>query len=102
MSAPLFGCRVRVELAGASQGSDRAQDQPEKAILRPWKAGDRVRLRYSSGPRKIKEVLERMNVTGTERVQWPVLEVGGRILWMRGAELEPDAAIRIFVEPLAR
>ena len=102
MSAPLFGCRVRVELAGASQGSDRAQDQPEKAILRPWKAGDRVRLRYSSGPRKIKEVLERMNVTGTERVQWPVLEVGGRILWMRGAELEPDAAIRVFVEPLAR
>jgi tRNA(Ile)-lysidine synthase len=102
MSAPLFGCRVRVELPGASQGSDRAQDQPEKAILRPWKAGDRVRLRYSSGPRKIKEVLERMNVTGTERVQWPVLEVGGRILWMRGAELEPDAAIRIFVEPLAR
>jgi tRNA(Ile)-lysidine synthase len=51
-----------------------------------------VRLRYSSGPRKVKEVLERLRVTGTERAVWPVLEIGGRIVWMRGVELEPDPA----------
>ena len=95
--APLFGCRLRLELAEAP----RPADAPSTAILRAWKPGDRVRLRYSSGLRKIKEVLERMKVTGAERVQWPVLDVGGRILWMRGAELEPDPVIRIFVEPLA-
>ena len=59
-----------------------------------------MRLRYSSGPRKIKEVLERMRVTGADRIHWPVLEVEGRILWMRGAELEPDPAIRVSVEAL--
>jgi tRNA(Ile)-lysidine synthase len=57
------------------------------AVVRPWKPGDRVRLRYSSGPRKVKEVLERMKVTGDDRAHWPVLEVAGRIIWMRGVEL---------------
>ena len=96
LSAPRFNCRIRLDLTGAVQpGPDRS-----KAVLRPWKAGDRVRLRHSSGPRKIKEVLERMKVTGADRVHWPVLDVGGRILWMRGAELEPDPTIRVSVEPL--
>jgi tRNA(Ile)-lysidine synthase len=40
-----------------------------------------------------------MKVTGEDRTAWPVLEVGGRILWMQGAELEPDPAIRITAEP---
>ena len=30
-----------------------------KAVIRSWKPGDRVRLRYSSGLEKVKEVLER-------------------------------------------
>lgn len=96
VSAPLFNCRVRVDL---TRSAEPAADRP-KAVLRPWRPGDRVRLRYSSGPRKIKEVLERMKVTGADRVHWPVLDVGGRILWMQGAELEPDPAISVSVEPL--
>jgi tRNA(Ile)-lysidine synthase len=63
--------------------------------LRNWKPGDRVMLRYSSGPRKVKEVLERLRVTGTNRAQWPVLELDGRIIWMRGAELQPEPGIAI-------
>ena len=100
VSAPGFGCRVRLDLADSPRTPADASVPARKAVLRPWKPGDRVRLRYSSGPRKIKEVLERMKVTGTERVRWPVLEVEGRILWMRGAELEPDPAIRVSIEPL--
>ena len=73
---------------------------PSKAVLRPWKPGDRVRLRYSSGPRKVKEVLERMKVNGEERTRWPVLEAAGHILWMRGVEVEPDPAIQVAVDPL--
>ena len=52
-----------------------------------------MRLRYSSGPRKVKEVLERLRVTGSSRSVWPVLEVGGRIVWMKGVEVEPEQGI---------
>jgi tRNA(Ile)-lysidine synthase len=45
--------------------------------------------------RKVKEVLERLRVTGNERAVWPVLEVGGRIVWMRGVELEPEPGFMI-------
>jgi tRNA(Ile)-lysidine synthase len=65
------------------------------AVLRNWRPGDRVRLRYSSGPRKVKEVLERMRVTGSSRMRWPVLEAGGRIVWMKGVELEPEPGIKV-------
>jgi tRNA(Ile)-lysidine synthase len=54
-----------------------------------------VRLRYSSGPRKVKEVLERLRVTGTGRSVWPVLEVDGRIVWMKGVEVEPEAGLAV-------
>src|SRR5208282_421586 len=70
-------------------------DLPQTAILRNWKPGDRVRLRYSSGLRKVKEVLERKHVTGTERAIWPVLEAGGRVVWMKGVELEAEPGLAI-------
>jgi hypothetical protein len=28
---------------------------------------------------------------------WPVLEASGRILWMKGVELEPEPGIRVTV-----
>jgi tRNA(Ile)-lysidine synthase len=102
IDAPAFGMSLRIERAlpetseNARVGSDPIE---QTAILRNWKPGDRVRLRYSSRPRKVKEVLERLHVTGTERALWPVLEVEGRILWMKGVELEPDP--RLTVEALA-
>jgi tRNA(Ile)-lysidine synthase len=67
----------------------------QTATLRNWRPGDRVRLRYSSAPRKVKEVLERLKVTGSNRALWPVLELEGRIAWMLGIELEPVPGIRI-------
>jgi len=82
-----FGIRLRID----APPSAASQPQPAPtARLRNWKPGDRVRLRYSGGPRKVKEVLERLRVTGTSRALWPVLEVGGRIVWMKGVELEPE------------
>jgi len=100
LSAPVHGLRFRLDLSPASRSRPAAQTDLPKAVLRPWKAGDRVRLRYSSGPRKVKEVLERMKVTGEERARWPVLEADGRIIWMRGIEVEPDSAIRVVVETM--
>ena len=98
--APEFQCRISLEFASGSAPSAGSDGGPKKAILRPWKPGDRVRLRYSSGPRKVKEVLERMKVTGEDRSRWPVLEVAGRIIWMRGVELESDPDVSVSVSDL--
>jgi tRNA(Ile)-lysidine synthase len=91
--AEVFGVYLRVE------GVPAAASDAE-ACLRNWRPGDRVTLRYSSGPRKVKEVLERLRVTGTRRALWPVLELEGRILWMQGAELEPEPGITVVATSL--
>jgi tRNA(Ile)-lysidine synthase len=96
IEAPAFGLHLRIDSAEPSAaGIAGAQ-----ATLRNWKPGDRVRLRYSSGWRKVKEVLERLRITGSARKFWPVLDVQGHILWMQGAELEPEPGIAIAVSPL--
>jgi tRNA(Ile)-lysidine synthase len=86
--ASAFGCRFHAHAANPGP----------PATIRNWRPGDRVTLRYSSGPRKIKEVLERLKVTGTARAEWPVVEWQGQILWMQGAELQPVSEITISVE----
>ncbi len=99
IDAPAFGLRLRVDLAVAKAPSGTPNGpggSPAKtATLRNWKPGDRVRLRHSGGLRKVKEVLERMRVTGTDRALWPVLEIDGMIAWMRGAELESHPGLLI-------
>jgi tRNA(Ile)-lysidine synthase len=94
VAASAFGIRLRIEVVGADAGDGMV------GRLRNWKAGDRVRLRYSSGQRKVKDVLERLRVTGSGRTLWPVLEVDGRIVWMKGAELEPEPGIRVVATTL--
>ena len=86
IAAPAFGLRVRVEIAAAAEGQAASG---MSATVRNWRPGDRVRLRYSGGERKVKEVLERLRVTGSCRRVWPVLELDGHIVWMRGVEVEP-------------
>jgi tRNA(Ile)-lysidine synthase len=99
IDGPAFEVRLEIRLASAKAGKHapggRNGMAPRSAILRNWKPGDRVRLRYSAGPRKVKEVLERMRVTGSDRALWPVLEVEGRIVWMKGVELEREAGLEI-------
>ncbi len=95
--APAFGLHLRIEISASGAAATAA---PRTALLRNWRAGDRVRLRYSGSPRKVKEVLERLRITGTERNLWPVLEMVGRIVWMRGVELEPDAEVRVVARDL--
>jgi tRNA(Ile)-lysidine synthase len=87
-----FGLLVSVQVEPG------AQPPASGATLRNWRPGDRVRLRHSSGPRKVKEVLERLRVSGSERSVWPVVEIGGRIAWMKGADVEPEPGIEIRVE----
>lgn len=100
IDATSFACRLRIDSTGAMPSDLGLNGERLMAVMRPWKAGDRVRLRYSSSPKKVKEVLERMKVTGDDRARWPVVEVGGRIVWMQGVEVEPDPVVRIRVESL--
>lgn len=91
IAAPAFGLRIQIDCPATGKSGPTAA----QATLRNWRPGDRVRLRYSSGWRKVKEVLERLRVTGSARRLWPVLELERRILWMQGVELEPEAGIVI-------
>jgi tRNA(Ile)-lysidine synthase len=97
VEAPSFGLRIRISLPA---GSPELEPPGGPAKLRNWRPGDRVRLRYSSSPRKVKEVLERLRVTGTGRALWPVLEIDGRIIWMKGVELEPEPGITVVATDL--
>lgn len=92
VNAPEFGLYVRVDLVETTGGGPHPAPS---ACLRVWRAGDRVRLRYSSSAKKVKEVLEKLRVTGTERKCWPVLELDGRIVWMRGVSVEPLPGFRV-------
>ena len=98
IDAPLFDLHLRIEFT--AQTAKSAATLPTAGALRNWRPGDRARLRYSSGPRKVKELLDRLKVTGSDRALWPVLELDGRILWMKGVELEPEPGLRIVAEPL--
>ena len=98
VDAPAYGLRIEIRLTGPT-----AQSFPvESSILRPWKPGDRVTLRHSSSPKKVKEVLERLKVSGPARALWPVLDWQGTILWMQGVAVEPHPNIEIFAVPFPR
>jgi tRNA(Ile)-lysidine synthase len=92
----MYGLKpVPVVSADRADGLKPVPSTGSVATLRNWRPGDRVRLRHSGGPRKVKEVLERLRVTGSRRAIWPVLEVDGRIAWMKGVELEPEPGIAV-------
>ena len=86
--APEYGVCLLVESAATTAGT-----------LRAWKSGDRVTLRHSRGPKKVAEVLDRLHIVGTARKNWPVVEADGRIVWMRGAEVEAPG-FRFTAQPL--
>jgi tRNA(Ile)-lysidine synthase len=85
--AEAFGFRLIANIA-ADPGPNMVP-----AVLRTSKPGDRVHLRYSTGQKRMKEVLERLKIASDERKNWPVLEWQGEIVWIKGAEVESRAAI---------
>jgi tRNA(Ile)-lysidine synthase len=91
---PVYGFPIPGEIRAPEYGlclrGERAQAAPASAgaILRCWKPGDRVTLTHSRGPKKVAEVLDRLHVVGGARKNWPVVEWEGRIVWMRGVEVE--------------
>jgi tRNA(Ile)-lysidine synthase len=91
---PIYAFPVPGEIRAPEYGlclrGERTQDgfSSASAVLRPWKAGDRVTLAHSRRPRKVADVLDRLHVLGEARKNWPVVEWEGIIIWMRGVEVE--------------
>ena len=82
VDAVAWGLRCTATVLDAEAGTLPA------AVVRCWRPGDRVTLKHSRGPKKVKEVLERMRVPGEERARWPVVEWQGRIVWMLGVQVD--------------
>lgn len=93
VTAPNFGIHVRVELGRPPPcGNGLAAPRVPDAILRAPRPGDKVRLRHSSGPRKLKDIFERLNIAAADRPSWPLIEWNGEIVWMQGIEIQSGAA----------
>lgn len=86
------GIRLRARLTG----DERERTWPA-AILRTPRAGDRVKLRYSRGPKPLKEIFERMQVEAEARKTWPLVEWAGRIVWMKDVVVEAEAPFAVEV-----
>jgi tRNA(Ile)-lysidine synthase len=84
VDAPAFGLRLEATL-----GCQPLTSLPE-ARLRASRPGDRVALRHSRSPLKIKEALQRARLPVTPTC--PVVEWQGEIVWMPGAAVESSAA----------
>ncbi len=87
------GVRLRTVFRGAKQDAP-----PAPAKLRTPQPGDRVRVRHSRGPRPLKEIFERMQVVAEQRRNWPLVEWGGRIVWMRGLDVDAEIDLPFAIE----
>lgn len=86
-----YGLRVRTTLRDAAQPL-------EPPVLRVPKAGDRVRLRYTSGKKPLKEVFARLHLDSSQRSSWPLIVWRGEVVWMKDVVLEPDPTLPFTLE----
>jgi tRNA(Ile)-lysidine synthetase-like protein len=56
----------------------------QELTVRNWRPGDRYWPAHSKAQKKIKQLLQELKVTGTERRLWPVVASGQEIVWVRG------------------
>jgi tRNA(Ile)-lysidine synthase len=52
--------------------------------LRNWRPGDRFRPAHSGSEKKVKELLQDLKVPQADRVGWPVISAGERLVWVLG------------------
>ncbi len=67
---------------------------PSTLTVRNWQPGDAYRPRGRRQSRKLKEMFLSHRVPSSERVYWPVIEAGGRIIWARGMPPVGDFCVR--------
>jgi tRNA(Ile)-lysidine synthetase-like protein len=55
-----------------------------KVVIRNWRAGDRYWPAHTSAEKKVKELLGDRHAIGALKKLWPVAEVAGELVWVRG------------------
>ena len=66
--------------------------------VRNWRAGDRFWPAHTKSPKKIKELLQELHITGSERKLWPVVVQGANVVWVRGFPVPAHLRFREGVE----
>jgi tRNA(Ile)-lysidine synthase len=66
--------------------------------VRNWRAGDRYWPAHTKSPKKIKELLQELHITGSEKKLWPVVVQGADVVWVRGFPVPAHLRIREGVE----
>jgi tRNA(Ile)-lysidine synthase len=61
--------------------------------LRSWRPGDRFRPNGKSREEKIKTLFQRARIPIWERRQWPVLQDGSSVVWVRGFGTAADVGV---------
>lgn len=102
---PALGVRLEVltntALDGGYNSGNNSLGTKCEFKVRNWRAGDRFWPGHTKAPKKVKELLQELRVTGTKRQLWPVITLGEEIVWMRGFTLHsrsrPDLNGRLTV-----
>jgi tRNA(Ile)-lysidine synthase len=66
--------------------------------VRNWRPGDRFWPAHTKSSKKIKELLQELHITGTERKRWPVVVQGVEVVWVRGFPVPGRLRVREGVE----
>ena len=70
----------------------------ESCLVRPWRAGDRVRPLGAAGRRLVVRCMQDRKVPRSQRVGWPVFEISGEVVWVpdvcRSADRIPGPGAR--------
>lgn len=111
VAVPEMNILVRAQLLPSGAETDRGSlsqqtlSASEVLLVRNWRAGDRYRQAHSSSEHKVKELLKQIQPPAEHRPLWPVVEAGGRVVWLMGARNWPLKAadgswVRIETEAL--
>lgn len=55
-----------------------------RVLVRPWRAGDRMRIMPGGAARRVKRFFGDAGVAGVDRAGWPVVFADGEIVWIPG------------------
>jgi len=69
--------------------------RPANAILiRPWRAGDRMRPFGMTGTRKLQDVLTDLKIPAAQKKLWPVaIDAVGEVVWVPGFRISAESAV---------
>ncbi|MEO1075564.1 MAG: tRNA lysidine(34) synthetase TilS [Bacteroidota bacterium] len=66
---------------------------PFPLTVRPWQPGDRMQPLGMNGHQAVSDLLTNAKVSSALRAGWPVVESGGRIVWVAGLRIADHARV---------